>query len=211
MYTIIKNPTNNKWVDINSKKGKKIIYNYIFFLYPNNKHGGANMPFDLDKNTGDMNELSKFRYIYNGDLNASLPDIKIGWKNYYSWKENFIQNTKRLFSERGYISDPQNFASILQIGVKLDGVQRVINHVISLCSTPAEFDEYLHYEAAQEYIKTLEALKTSCENISKQEHMDDNKQFIASLSEIIENIRININKSYPVKPPKKTSPIIIVN
>ena len=49
----------------------------------------SNMPFGFDESPLDIQELLKFRDKFNGDLNASLMDIKIGWKNHYSWRPDF--------------------------------------------------------------------------------------------------------------------------
>ena len=102
----------------------------------------SNMPFGFDESPLDIQELLKFRDKFNGDLNASLMDIKIGWKNHYSWRPDFIKSTKRLFSTRKtYISDPINFASLLQIGLDLPTVKKVVDYVLNLSSKKATFDD----------------------------------------------------------------------
>ena len=159
----------------------------------------SNMPFGFDESPLDIQELLSFRDKFNGDLNASLMDIKLGWKNHYSWRPDFLRSTKRLFSTRKtYISDPINFASLLQIGLDLPTVQKVVDYVLDLSSKKAIFDEHLHYDAAQEYLRELDQLKSVA--IKKSETMNDNKEFITSLDNIINQFTDNLNKVYPSKP-----------
>lgn len=167
------------------------------------------MPFSFDESPLNIQELLKFRDMFNGDLNASLMDIKIAWKNHYAWRPDFLKNTKRLFSTRkSYISDPVNFASLLQVGLELPTVKKVINHVIQITSEKIEFDEHLHYDAALEYLKELDQLKSVALNKTKK--MKDNTKFIDALDKIIVKIRNNINNVYPKRPfVKENLPIII--
>ena len=167
------------------------------------------MPFNFDDNPLNIQELLKFRDNFNGDLNASLTDIKIGWKNHYAWRPDFLKTTKRLFSTRkSYISDPVNFASLLQVGLDLPSVKKVIDHVIKVTSKKVDFDEHLHYDASLEYLKELNQLKL--EALNKAKKMKDNTKFIDALDKIIAKIKNNINYVYPKRPFKKENlPIII--
>ena len=167
------------------------------------------MPFSFDEDPLNIQELLKFRDLFNGDLNASLMEIKIGWKNYYSWRIDFLKNTKRLFSTRkSFISDPVNFVSLLQIGLDLPIVKQVVDYVLDLSSKKAQFDEHLHYDAAQQYLNELDLLKSV--SLNRQKKLKDNEKFINALDKIITKFEKNFKSVYPTRPiVKSSSPVLI--
>ena len=135
-------------------------------------------------------------------------EIKIGWKNYYAWRSDFLRNTKRLFSTRkAYISDPVNFASLLQIGLDLPSVKKVIDHVIMLSKSQPQYDKREHYDAGVKYIKELEQLITVAEK--KSINQRDNNKFIDGVTTIINTIKNNLCSVYPKRPPPESKEIII--
>ena len=159
----------------------------------------SDMPFGFDESPLDIQELIKFRDSMNGDLNASLQEIKIGWKNHFSWRPDVMRNTKRLFSTRKtYIDDPINFASLLQIGLDLSSVKKVVDYILDLSSKKVQFDAHLHYQAAEEYISELEVLKAVA--VKKEEKMKPNKKFIQALDVIINKFKSNLKAAYPTQP-----------
>ena len=175
---------------------------------PKNPKAFSVVPFEVDLEQNDIQELLKFRDTQNGDLNATTMEIKIGWKNHYAWRSSFLKTTKRLFSTRKtYISDPENFASLLQIGLNFPSVKKVIDHVVNLSASKPQYDERAHHDAGVKYIEELEQLINVAEKKSLNQR--DNRQFIEGIITIVNTIKNNLFSVYPERPPLDSEEIII--